>query len=399
MSPVNKCDLLLEKGVCIPQPAAVDIAAEIDVSRIASGVMLHPGTRLRGEGTSIGPGCEIGGEAPVTIENCQLNRNVRLAGGFFSGATFMDGANLGSGAHIRPGTLFEEEANGAHTVGLKQTILLPFVTLGSLINFCDILMAGGTSRKNHSEVGSSYIHFNFTPHQDKATPSLVGDVPQGVFLDQSPIFLGGQGGLAGPTRIAYGTVIAAGYVARKDVLDAGMLHIPQMPKSTTISYPTGIYRRIGRVVKNNLIYIGNILALKAWYEQVRKPLMVRDLFDQACYEGAVYNLELVLRERIKRMRDLSEKMEFSITLLEMENAAKDMITEQKTLARQWPKVEKAIVEQAAKPPSAPDSLLQALRIPSSATYIETIQSLPAAIRTEGSAWLQRIVDQVTAYIR
>ena len=30
-------------------------------------------------------------------------------------------------------------------------------------------MAGGTSRKDHSEVGSSYIHFNFTPDGDKTT--------------------------------------------------------------------------------------------------------------------------------------------------------------------------------------------------------------------------------------
>jgi UDP-N-acetylglucosamine/UDP-N-acetylgalactosamine diphosphorylase len=89
----------------------------------------------------------------------------------------------------------EEEASGAHAVGLKQTIFLPFVTAGSLINFCDALIAGGTSRKDHSEIGSSYIHFNYTPHQDKATPSLIGDVPHGVMLDQPAIFLGGQGGL------------------------------------------------------------------------------------------------------------------------------------------------------------------------------------------------------------
>lgn len=76
---------------------------------------------------------------------------------------------MGSGAHVRGGTILEEEANGAHTVGLKQTILMPFVTLGSLINFCDVLLAGGTSRTNHSEVGSSYIHFNFTPDGDKTT--------------------------------------------------------------------------------------------------------------------------------------------------------------------------------------------------------------------------------------
>jgi UDP-N-acetylglucosamine/UDP-N-acetylgalactosamine diphosphorylase len=163
--------------------AGVAIGPEVDISRIADDVVIHPSCRIRGEGTSIAPGCIIGAEAPATIENCQLGRNVELKGGTFSGATFLDGANMGSGAHIRAGTILEEEANGAHAVGLKQTILLPFVTLGSLINFCDVLMAGGTSRRNHSEVGSSYIHFNYTPHQDKATASLVGDIPEGVFLE------------------------------------------------------------------------------------------------------------------------------------------------------------------------------------------------------------------------
>jgi len=116
---------------------------------------------------------------------------------------------MGSGSHVRDGTILEEQASVAHTVALKQTILFPFVTLGSLINFCDCFMSGGTDRKNHSEVGSSYIHFNFTPNQDKATASLIGDVPNGVMLNKNPIFLGGQGGLIGPCRLTFGTIIAA----------------------------------------------------------------------------------------------------------------------------------------------------------------------------------------------
>jgi len=131
---------------------------------ISADAIIHPGCRI--ENSSVGPGCEIGAEAPVTLKNCQLARNVKLKGGYFENAVFLDGANMGSGAHVRAGTILEEQAGGAHTVGLKQTVLLPFVTLGSLINFCDILMAGGTSRKDHSEVGSSYIHFNFTPNQE-----------------------------------------------------------------------------------------------------------------------------------------------------------------------------------------------------------------------------------------
>src|SRR5690606_11549176 len=123
-------------------------------------------------------------------------------------------------AHFRAGTVLEEEASTAHVVGLKQTILLSFVTLGSLINFCDCLMAGGTSRRDHSEVGSGFIHFNFTPwgrEGDKATPSLVGDVVSGVFLRQPRILHGGCGGMIGPGSVGYGAVVGAGQVIRRPV--------------------------------------------------------------------------------------------------------------------------------------------------------------------------------------
>ncbi|MBP1624070.1 MAG: UDP-N-acetylglucosamine pyrophosphorylase, partial [Acidobacteria bacterium] len=159
---------LLARGVLIPCPYSVEVDDSVVPDRIAPGVVIHTGCRIAGAKTSIGPGSELGKEAPVAIEDCQLGHKVELKGGYFSGATFLDGANMGSAAHVRPATLMEEEAGGAHAVGFKQTIFLSFVTAGSLINFCDALMAGGTSRKNHSEIGSSYIHFNFTPHQDKA---------------------------------------------------------------------------------------------------------------------------------------------------------------------------------------------------------------------------------------
>jgi UDP-N-acetylglucosamine/UDP-N-acetylgalactosamine diphosphorylase len=42
---------------------------------------------------------------------------------------------MGLGAQVREACILEEQASAAHCVGLKQTILFPFVTLGSLINF------------------------------------------------------------------------------------------------------------------------------------------------------------------------------------------------------------------------------------------------------------------------
>lgn len=188
---------LIQKGVTILLPDSVFISDDIDPDRISgNGVIIHPNCRITGKNSLIMAHTVIGKEAPVTLDNCQVGPSCSLNGGYFQNTVFTGQNVFGACAHVRKGTILEEESCAAHSVGLKQTILFPFVTLGSQINFCDCLMSGGTSRKDHSEVGSSFIHFNFTPNQDKATASLIGNVHQGVFLDQPPIFLGGQGGLS-----------------------------------------------------------------------------------------------------------------------------------------------------------------------------------------------------------
>lgn len=393
----TKIEQLIERGVVISMPSMVEIGADVAVEQIAAGVTFHAGSRILGAKTWIGAGSVIGAEAPVTIENCQLGRNVHLKGGYFSGAVFLDGSKMGSGAHVRAGTLLEEESNGAHTVGLKQTILMPFVTLGSLINFCDILMAGGTSRKDHGEVGSSFIHFNFTPHQDKATASLVGDVSRGVFLRERPIFLGGQGGLVGPARVAYGAVVAAGSVTRKDVLKENQLHLAGGGRTLTTDYDLRMYKGIGRIVKNNLIYIGNILALQAWYLLVRKHFMQRDANDVACFDGAYAALETVLAERIKRMRDLCDKLKVSVELLAgLEGDHSALIAEQERLICQWPKMEEMILSDTLTGDlDARAFLLERLKdFDGAAGYIPAVQAFDDSMCAAGSRWLQSIVDTV-----
>ena len=298
---------LMEKGVGIPAPTTVLIGEEVDLDLISPGVTLSPGCRIFGKSTLILPGAKLGYEAPVTIENCQIGPDVDLKGGFFKNAVFLEGSGMGSGAHVREGTIFEEEANGAHTVGLKQTILFPFVTLGSLINFCDCLMAGGTSRQDHSEVGSSYIHFNYTPNQDKATASLLGDVPQGVMLNQHLIFLGGQGGLVGPCRMAYGTIIAAGSIYRKDEFKPDRLLADGGVRRARMPYTPGLYRNVKRIVVNNVVYIANLIALRQWYGQVRAQFISED-FPPPLLDGLKEKLDMGIDERIKRLEAFCLKM-------------------------------------------------------------------------------------------
>ena len=162
---------LLSRGIEISCPHAVEIGSDINPDRLfGKGIRLHAGCRLRGSQTYIAQGACIGSEGPVMIDNCYIGPDVELKCGYFKNAVFLEGASLGYGSHVRDGTILEEQASTAHCVGLKQTILMPFVTLGSLINFCDCLMAGGTSRKDHSEVGSSFIHFNFNPQSGQSHP-------------------------------------------------------------------------------------------------------------------------------------------------------------------------------------------------------------------------------------
>jgi hypothetical protein len=400
----KKITALLDKGVSIPCPSAVVIGDEVKPERIsAKGTVLYPGTRLAGEKTLIGPGAKIGFESPVTLVDCRLGPDVELKGGFFSRSVFLARSSMGSGAQVRECCLIEEEASGAHTVGLKQTILFPFVTLGSLINFCDCLMAGGTSRKDHSEVGSSYIHFNFTPNQDKATASLIGDVPRGVMLRQTPIFLGGQGGLVGPVRLGYGTLIAAGSVWENDCPQGGMLLKGSALLSERPLHP-GLYREVQRKVCNNLLYIGNLAALRQWYVHLRRPfLKTREGGDALC-EGALEVLDAALEERISRLRALAAKMEESIAIAGkvLQDRTKEMhLKHKREFLQNWPEAEKRLSG------LADDAIGEVGRgrfmnriderlSKGAGDYIDFIRALDRESADAGSAWLQSVVDAVVS---
>ena len=127
---------LLEKGVDIPNPLSIDVDEDVDPDRISGeGVRIDAGCRIQGRETLICPGVRLGREGPVTVDDCQLGPGVELKGGYARRAAFLEGSSMGLGHHVREGSLLEEQAGGAHCVGLKQTILFPFVTLGlSLIH-------------------------------------------------------------------------------------------------------------------------------------------------------------------------------------------------------------------------------------------------------------------------
>lgn len=379
----NKINKLIDKGVRILNPETVLIGDDVDLKRISgNGVEIYPGCRIFGSSTYISHNVRLGYEGPVMIDNCKIGPYADLKGGFISKGVFLEKASMGNGVHVREGTILEEESSCAHTVGLKQTILFPFVTLGSLINFCDCFISGGTSRKNHSEVGSSYIHFNYTPNQDKATPSLLGDVPRGVMLDQKPIFLGGQGGLVGPCRLEFGTLIAAGSIWRKDELRPQRLLVEGKTDELNVAHFEGNIIKNKRIIKNNIIYIANLIALFQWYDNVRS-LFISENFPEPLLDGLRENVCIAVKERLKRLKEFLDKVAIK------DNSQMD-----------WGKAE--IFFKDIKLHNGDDLLRETfLKIVITGIksdkneYLSVIKNLKDTEAETGTMWLQGIVDEIT----
>ncbi len=399
----SKIDKLLQKGVKIPNPQSIEIGREVDTDRISGdGVIIYSGCKIFGQSMLILQGSILGYEGPVTIKNCQLGPQVELKGGFFRDAVFLKNVRMGSGSNVREGTILEEESSVANSVGLKQTILLPFVTLGSLVNFCDCLMSGGTSRKDHSEVGSSFIHFNYTPNQDKATPSLIGDVPRGVILNQRPIFLGGQGGLVGPCRLEFGTVTSAGSIIRKDELRPGRLIFSGTGKDGSIPFMPGIYQNIKRIVLNNIVYIANLIALMQWYTYVRSQF-ISDDFTEPLFVGLKEKLRMAIDERIQRLKALSQKMPDSVIAYQnyaKENASSRILKQKNEFYERGNELEEYFRSQAniGVKENLRDGFMEKIRRSvqtSGKDYIPVIKGLKDTDKEQGTLWLQSIVDHIT----
>ena len=400
----QKVIYLLKKGVRMTAPFSVEIGDEVNPERISSSLTIYGAARIHGKDIAIAPNVKLGYEAPVALIDCQLGHDVELRGGFFADSVFLNKAVMGGNAQVRSGCLLEEESGGNHCIGLKQTILFPFVQLGSLVNFCDCLMAGGTSRKNHSEVGSSYIHFNYTPQQDKATASLIGDVPRGVMLREPPIFLGGQGGIVGPAKIDYGTVIPAGIICRQDSARGETLAPSSVSSIHSKKFIPGAYcGDINRKVSCNIEYVANLLALRQWYRHVRQDFFVKEKQGDVLYRGACDILDGAIAERLKQLNLFARNLELSVTteanFLKKGHMDK-VLRSQKKFIHDWPRMKEYLSGNNEKKTGLKerDSFIKITQrlADEGNSYLEAIQSLTPAQAQKGTNWLKDITDGIIA---
>ena len=291
-----RLDTLAGNGVILVDRRQTYVSEDVEIDRVYPGAVLFPGARLEGNRTLVAPCAQIGTEGPVTIKNAVVGHSAEIASGFVEDAVMLGRSRAGPNCHFRGGTILEEEASTGHTVGLKQTILMCYVTAGSLINFCDCLMSGGRSRKEHSEIGSGFIHFNYTPwgqHGDKATASLIGNVVDGVFLDRDRIFLGGLAGLVGPEQIGFGAFTVAGQVIRQSVADSSIYSEAGIDKKG--KWNSGRLDSSPERALMNLSYLAQLIALHRWYAAVR--------LHRARMHEEDPSLQIVIAEAIKTIED------------------------------------------------------------------------------------------------
>jgi UDP-N-acetylglucosamine/UDP-N-acetylgalactosamine diphosphorylase len=375
------------RGVDVWGPERVYVAAGVPLENIEAGASIYHAT-LSGSELCIGRGSRIGVSGHARIADCQIGRGVELGAGSYEGATLLDGAVVRGFAEIRPGTLLEEQVDAAHSVAFKNTILTATVVTGSLINYCDLLMSGGTSRIDHSEVGSGVIHFNFDPRGDKYG-SLIGDV-RGVLLRSAPIFVGGQCGLVGPLHVDFGSVIAAGSIVRRDV-PAGVVHFEKLENQQAAHFDREIYTGLKRKFLTTAKLIGNLRALDAWYEQIRLPFADDD--QKRLYRAAQKQMRSHAAERIDRLEKIIAKLDRS---LEKSAAAGDeqllkfhgehrRLIECRVLIRE--------ILTGADPAAAPSVLLRDYeQARKSASHVDAVRKLGQETAAAAAQWLQRLAQ-------
>lgn len=381
---------LLRRGVVMPAPEAV-VLEDLDPQRVAPGVVLHPGTTLRGRRTLLGAGTELGLAGGGCFQDIGCGPGVRLWGGHHQDAVYLDGVQLRGHAEVRAGTLLEEGCQGGQHLGLKMTVLLANTAVGSLVNFCDAIVAGGPSASRHSEIGSCTALYNFSPQGDKWA-SIFGDPFEGLIERSAPVFIGGQTQVVSPVRIGPGTVIPAGAAVRRDV-PGGRLYAEAGPVMD-LPFDPALYGPLERKLDATFAYIGTLAAIAAWYDLVRGAWArgAEAHTHAELYRMAAEQLRVGVAERIGRLDQLIGRLPVSSAAHRMAldtsgDAARRpwhqaCLAEQSLLIDRWPVLRQRIQERAA---SAGQGAGPSQESPTIGEALKPLALLGARLATDPSA--------------
>jgi len=296
---------LAECGVRVWGAERVYIGEDVPLDRICPGAELM-NAFITGETTFIGSRTQIGVSGLARIHQSQIGSSSVLGAGTYEHCVLLRGAKTRGFVELRQGTVLEEEAEIAHNVGLKNTVFTIGVVAGSCINYCDVIVTGGSSRSDHSEIGSGAIHLNFDPRGDKFG-SLLGDAT-GCLLRSRRIFVGGKSGIVAPVHVDFGAVIAAGSMIRKDVGENQLFSGEPLRQSG--EYDLEKYYDLSRKFCTTAKLIGNLHALRTWYRSVR--LAFADSEEELLYAAAEREFDRHLQYRAQQLANVIDKLTRSL---------------------------------------------------------------------------------------
>ena len=371
---------LRERGVDVWGPERVYVNADVKLDAIQPGAVIRQAT-LSGESLTISAGAVIGTSGHAEVSDCQIGPDAELGAGLYQGATFLNRVKVRGYAEIRPGTLLEEDVDVAHSVALKNTTFTACCVAGSLINFCDLFLTGGTSRKDHTEIGSGAIHYNFDPRGDK-WGSLLGSI-RGVLLRSDPVFIGGTCGLVGPLEVGLGAVTAAGSTIRKDV-PANTL-VSAVGRTVSIAgFDRAKYGSLRRSFKVTAKLVATLQSLEAWYALVRVPHAPSS--ERHLYESALRQIGIQAQERIDRLGKIVAKLETGAPAEPDRRRA-----EHRELVAGWPNLRQAL-EEPMQPQTRPERFTEAYAEARSSGHghVAALKASDAGA-AEAEDWLEEMV--------
>ena len=377
---------LVECGVEVWGPERVYVGADVPLENIQAGVVLMNAI-ITGKHSRIGAHSRIGISGNSTIHDCQIGEKVEIGAGLFHETTLLDGVKVRGFAEFREGTLLEEQAEVGHNVGLKNTVLTIAVVAGSLINFCDVLMTGGTSRNDHSEIGSGTVHFNFDSHGDKFG-SLLGDAV-GLLLKSNRIFVGGNCGLVAPLHLDFGAVLAAGSTLRRDIAESQLVHSRE-PERKPEPFDPDIYYDLRRKFLNTARLIGAMIAMRAWYRMVRIPFADRGRI--ALYGFADQRLATHISHRANELEKVIVKLDRSLSKPAREGAVRQFEKQHRLLLAKKEEICSFLEERQQSETSLPpdDFVEEYERQRLTFRHADALKNLTEANTKLAAGWIQNI---------
>ena len=418
----EELEALEKRGVSLPSPFHVCLGREVPLQHVGKGTVLYPYSRITGSRTCIHPKAQIGPRGAVVLENSTVGTEsvignqgpvslidshtgpqTVLGSGtaeqtvFLGKETRTNDFTTGVGFRARKGTLYEEDASSAQHTDTKMTILFPWVTLGSNLNLCDLILTGGMGPETgkFTEVGSGTVHLNFTIRGDKATASLFGNVPAGVFLREKRLFVGGNNSLIGPLQAEFGALTAAGGRITGDLKKG--LNLGQSLPVGQREYDPRLFSKSKEIVERQVHFVAQLVALFHWYEAVRFRLAQSDPERLTLYQAAQQILVLNIHERITQIGSFIEALETSIHLLRQQPLPlRETIKEQKILLQHWPRLNRHLSgfeEHFREIPSLLANALQESASRHGPHYTRIIRNLPRNCKDSGKSWLESIVHR------